>query len=93
MAKTKKMKLVGRIPYYISNNGDGSASIRPCKTSEIADSYDDNQNEDGDGWGESCSGAIEIYEKDGKLLFEGITSLCNPEESYEYEEDYVELEQ
>ena len=45
--------------YYISNNGDGSASIRWYLSGETAEKLDEDQYE---GWGEECNGSIETFE-------------------------------
>lgn len=64
MAKSKK-ETRWKLPYWISNNGDGSASIQIVETEEEAERKDDEQNESGDGWAESCCGYIEIIMIDG----------------------------
>lgn len=46
-----------RIPYWLSNNGDGSASVVLERTIEEAHIMCDSQDE---GWGENSAGYIEI---------------------------------
>lgn len=58
-----------KIPYYITNNGDGSASLQLCRTLEEAAERDDEQSENGEGWGESSTGFIELELKDNKLYY------------------------
>jgi hypothetical protein len=53
------------LPYYISNNGDGSASLRICKTLKEAQKEDDKQNES-EGWAEPSADEIKIIVKDGE---------------------------
>lgn len=50
--------------YYVSDGGDGSASIDITETAEQAEKLDKEQNEDG-GWAEPSNGAIEIKVEDG----------------------------
>jgi len=55
------------LPYWISNNGDGSASINLEKSKQRAERQDELQTE---GWGEQCNGAIELILVDGVLYYE-----------------------
>lgn len=56
-----------KVPYWISNNGDGSASLRLCKTPENAEKADEKQDE---GWGESSAGELELIVEGDKVFFE-----------------------
>lgn len=51
------------LPYYVSNNGDGSASLRICKTIEEAHEKDEKQSEN---WAEPSANEIKIIMKDGE---------------------------
>jgi hypothetical protein len=55
------------LPFYISNNGDGSASAHFCKNFEEAEEKDEGQSE---GWGESSADKVEIILKNGELFIE-----------------------
>lgn len=59
------------LPYWIENCGDGSASVNFCATQKEADDADENQQEEGEGWGEPCSSSVTLKIKNGKLYFEG----------------------
>jgi acylphosphatase len=54
------------LPYYISNNGDGSASVHFTSTEAEADKADEELEE---GWGEPCSSTIKIKVENDKLYF------------------------
>lgn len=65
-----------KIPYWISNQGDGSVALRLCKSKEEADRCDKEQMESSDGWAESCSGEIEIAIRNGQLFIrDGYTKV------------------
>ncbi len=66
MAKQQKETRYS-LPYYVSNGGDGSASVRFCKSDKDAQEGDGNQCE---GWGESSSSDVTLVIKDGKLFYE-----------------------
>lgn len=53
------------INYYISNNGDGSASLRICETERLAAFLSDLANEDGDGFAEDTNGYIDASLNEG----------------------------
>ena len=55
-----------KLPYFISNNGDGSASLQPCVTLREAEREDSEQPE---GWGESSANELKIKVEDNKLYF------------------------
>jgi hypothetical protein len=62
---------VFELPYWISNNGDGSASIQLCETSEEAAKADEDQQQNGDGWGEPSADSIKLKLDNGKIYFQG----------------------
>jgi len=43
--------------YYVTNNGDGSVSVRPTNTEAEAAKADEELDE---GWGEPCNGRFEL---------------------------------
>lgn len=55
-----------QLNYWISNNGDGSASARFVQTKEEAEKEDEEQSE---GWGEPCASSIRLKVEDGVLYF------------------------
>ncbi len=55
-----------KLHYYVSNGGDGSASVRLCKTEEEAEKEDEGQSE---GWGESSASSINLKLEGGKLFY------------------------
>lgn len=59
---------VYEIPYYVSNGGDGSASVMFPQDMEAASKADENQYA---GWGEPSTGTLKIVIKDGKVFYEG----------------------
>lgn len=58
-----------KLHYYISNQGDGSACLRLCKTAEEAERLDETAQQD-DGWGEPSNDCVELTVKDGKVFYE-----------------------
>lgn len=55
-----------RIPYYVSNGGDGSASLQLTESLDAAKVADEDQTE---GWGESSAGEIVCRIEQGSLLY------------------------
>jgi hypothetical protein len=55
--------------YHISNNGDGSASLRLHPTGDAAEAADNAQQESGEGWGESSNGHVKLKLEDGALFY------------------------
>ncbi len=64
------MKQEFKLHYWISNNGDGSASTRFVGTKKEAEKADENQQENGEGWGEPCNSNVSLKYEDGKLFVE-----------------------
>ena len=60
-------KITIKVPYYIENCGDGSAAVRLCKSLKEAKKKDNNQNRDGEGWGEDSADEI-VLELDTETL-------------------------
>lgn len=58
-----------QLHYWISNNGDGSASIQLAKSAEQARKEDEKQSRDGEGWGEECTGSVELKTENGKIFY------------------------
>ena len=56
-----------KLPYYCSNNGDGSCSVRFTPTEKEAEEKDSNQSE---GWGEPSSDIIRLKVEKNKLFFQ-----------------------
>jgi len=57
-----------RVHYSVSNGGDGSAYPVFFATSTEANTHQNKENENGDGWGESCTGTLNItIEEDGSF--------------------------
>ena len=56
-----------KIPYYVRNNGDGSASVEFFQKKEDAKKADESQSE---GWGEPSVGELRLTLIDGELYFE-----------------------
>lgn len=54
-----------KVPYWISNNGDGSASVHPTATLAEAEAEDEAQSE---GWGENCANALTLKIEEGRLF-------------------------
>ncbi len=54
-----------RLHYHVSNNGDGSASVRFHKTNKAAEKADESQSE---GWGEPSAGHLDLEIQDGKIV-------------------------
>ena len=52
--------------FDISNNGDGSASIRMHPTKEAAEKAAENE----EGWGEPLNDSIKLKLEDGKIFYE-----------------------
>lgn len=67
-----------KVPYHISNGGDGSASIELHPTREAADKADEEMEEC---WGEQCSGTLEIEIEDGKVFYQSYEPV-DPNEPY-----------
>lgn len=60
-----------RLHYYVRNGGDGSANVYFFSTEGEAYAADDEQQESGEGWGESSAGFIDLTLDDqGNLSFE-----------------------
>jgi hypothetical protein len=57
------------LPYYLSNQGDGSAALRLCKTMQEAIAADEAQGANGDGWSEDSADSIKFRVDDGKLYY------------------------
>lgn len=62
MPKASEFKL----NYYITNNGDGSASVHFTSSEAEAEKADEELEE---GWGESCNGDVTVKVENGKLYF------------------------
>lgn len=58
-----------KLHYHIVNGGDGSAMLSLHPTKAAATEADDEQQEDGEGWGESSAGVIEIQVEGEKLFY------------------------
>ncbi len=56
-----------KLPYWVSNGGDGSANVRFCGTLAKAQEKDEAQSE---GWGESSAGYVTLKVVDNKLYFQ-----------------------
>lgn len=56
-----------KLHYYVSNGGDGSATVHFMPTLDEAKQEDEEQPE---GWGESSAGTVNLKVEDGKLYFE-----------------------
>ncbi len=65
---TKSFKL----PFYCSNGGDGSVSVRFCQSLEEAETKDSEMEE---GWGESSARSVKIKVEDNKLFYEKFESV------------------
>jgi hypothetical protein len=57
------------LPYYVQNNGDGSASVRFCPTLAQATREDEGQPDE---WAEGTASTVKVKVEDGKLFFETI---------------------
>lgn len=79
-----------RLHYHISNNGDGSASVHLHPSADEASKADEEQNENGDGWGEDCSSFKSIFVENGKLFYRKGT-WDHKKKSYDY--TYIPLEE
>jgi hypothetical protein len=90
MAKQKKneYKLVGKIPYINIDDQAGEAELSLCASAKVVCDMKELQ-EEKYGYGVLGTGYIEIFEKEGKLYFKGVTKY--DEENEEWIEDYVEL--
>ena len=88
MAKKNEYKLVGIIPYINIDDQSGEADLTLCASNKIVDDMADFQEEQY-GYGVLGTGAIEIFEKDGKLYFRGTIQYDKNNE--EWLEDYVPL--
>ena len=73
--------------YFISNNGDGSASLQLQPSAEAAEKADSEQSE---GWGEPCNGT-ETLKVDGNKLFYQDNQYN--ESKKKYETVWVEIKQ
>lgn len=75
------------LPYFLRNQGDGSAVVVNCLTLEEAEKRCDEQDE---GWGEN-SGNLQtvILTPEGKLYYE--VDLEIDKENYKYETVWVEM--
>ena len=54
-----------KIPYYVSDGGDGSANLQLTRSLEEAETLDDEQC----AWGEPSAGTIDVEIRDGKLFY------------------------
>lgn len=70
-----------KLPYWVSNGGDGSASVRFETSEKEAEQKDDEQNEEGEGWGESSASTVEIKVEDDKLYIKSFEKVGG---KYEY---------
>lgn len=64
MAKKAAKIEVFKLNYYVTNNGDGSASVRFCESAKIAEKLDEEQDE---GWGESSASDFELKIENGEI--------------------------
>lgn len=55
-----------RLPVYVQNNGDGSASVIVCESFEDAQAGDEAQDE---GFAEASAENLKLKVEDGKLYF------------------------
>ncbi len=60
-----KKSIEFELPYYISNNGDGSASVNFTSTLAEAEKADEELEE---GWGECCASTVSLKVEGGKLF-------------------------
>jgi len=58
--------MIFKLPYYVSNGGDGSANLRLMPSLKEAEGADEAQDEV---WGESSAGEIELKVDNGKLFY------------------------
>lgn len=63
--------MIFTLPYHITNNGDGSASVKFHATRAEAEAADAAMDE---GWGESCDGEVRLRVEDSKLFFSEYTT-------------------
>ena len=55
-----------KLPFWVSNGGDGSANVRFCSSPEEAEAADEEQDE---GWGECSADFVLLRVIDGELFF------------------------
>ena len=60
-----------KLPYWVSNGGDGSANVHFERTLNIAKKLCEEQDE---GWGENSGDVIHLKVDDGKLYYRGFVS-------------------
>lgn len=58
-----------KLPYWLQNTGDGSASLKLCETLDDAEKASDNHNDGGDGFSENTANEITIEVIDGVPYF------------------------
>ena len=66
-----------KLHYYCVNGGDGSAGVQFCETKKDAEKADEEQNEKGDGWGESSVNSVTLKVEDGKIFFQSFERVGN----------------
>jgi hypothetical protein len=58
-----------KLYYDVQNGGDGSAYPRFYQTQDEAEIAQNKHNEEGEGWGEDCTGSVELKVEDGTVFF------------------------
>lgn len=57
-----------KLHYWVQNGGDGSANVQFAESEESAEEADNEQNESGDGWGESSASSVTLDIQNGKIV-------------------------
>ena len=76
-----------KLPYWVSNGGDGSANVDFASSLAEAEKLDADQSE---GWGESSAGTIKLKVTDGKLFFWGYPE-DDPDDDGPYVAQWIEV--
>lgn len=84
----KRNKVTTTVWYYLSNNGDGSASVHFCDTKELAELMEEVDVSRGyDGWGESSVGSVDLVASSHTHVEDILTPKYAIEE-YAYDIEY-----